>query len=257
MKTRTVCETFYVKLELSDPGMTRGSETAVNSWELPFFFSSAHSYHCFWPNFLQSLVHNSTRLCLLLFANSLPGSVILVFSIPIIPSLAEPMDSSPLAPVTSSFLIRFVDMFCWMGIFIQECPRHHLTNWISSIVSLTVFPSLPWVRGWDRCGALYFCLSLVLLSYPCVCSHPSGSFRSLRQLIQQLLCHCSHPHETESTIQVRATESLVVPWRRKGIAMEIETTTRDIQYLAKARTQLWTLTASVGNSLQGETVWLL
>ncbi|NXO67602.1 CLCN1 protein, partial [Phainopepla nitens] len=30
--------------------------------------------------------------------------------------------------------------------------------------------------------------------------HP-GSFRSLRQLIQQLLCHCSRPHETESTIQ--------------------------------------------------------
>ncbi|NXB70529.1 CLCN1 protein, partial [Donacobius atricapilla] len=29
----------------------------------------------------------------------------------------------------------------------------------------------------------------------------SGSFRSLRQLIQQLLCHCSCPHETESTIQ--------------------------------------------------------
>ncbi|RLV98930.1 hypothetical protein DV515_00010141, partial [Chloebia gouldiae] len=29
----------------------------------------------------------------------------------------------------------------------------------------------------------------------------SGSFRSLRKLIQQLLCHCSHPHETESTIQ--------------------------------------------------------
>ncbi|NWV84969.1 CLCN1 protein, partial [Dasyornis broadbenti] len=29
----------------------------------------------------------------------------------------------------------------------------------------------------------------------------SGSFRSLRQLIQQLLCHCSRPHETESTIQ--------------------------------------------------------
>ncbi|XP_074390972.1 chloride channel protein 1 isoform X3 [Zonotrichia albicollis] len=30
--------------------------------------------------------------------------------------------------------------------------------------------------------------------------HP-GSFRSLRKLIQQLLCHCSRPHETESTIQ--------------------------------------------------------
>ncbi|NWT81956.1 CLCN1 protein, partial [Lanius ludovicianus] len=29
----------------------------------------------------------------------------------------------------------------------------------------------------------------------------SGTFRSLRKLIQQLLCHCSHPHETESTIQ--------------------------------------------------------
>ncbi|NWV20517.1 CLCN1 protein, partial [Origma solitaria] len=29
----------------------------------------------------------------------------------------------------------------------------------------------------------------------------SGSFRSLRQLIQQLLCHCSRPYETESTIQ--------------------------------------------------------
>ncbi|NXQ22746.1 CLCN1 protein, partial [Peucedramus taeniatus] len=29
----------------------------------------------------------------------------------------------------------------------------------------------------------------------------SGSFRSLRNLIQQLLCHCSHPHETETTIQ--------------------------------------------------------
>ncbi|NXE66409.1 CLCN1 protein, partial [Calcarius ornatus] len=29
----------------------------------------------------------------------------------------------------------------------------------------------------------------------------SGSFRSLRKLIQQLLCHCSRPHETESTIQ--------------------------------------------------------
>ncbi|NXI00654.1 CLCN1 protein, partial [Pachycephala philippinensis] len=29
----------------------------------------------------------------------------------------------------------------------------------------------------------------------------SGSFRSLRQLIQQLLCHCSRPQETESTIQ--------------------------------------------------------
>ncbi|XP_019139438.1 chloride channel protein 1 [Corvus cornix cornix] len=29
----------------------------------------------------------------------------------------------------------------------------------------------------------------------------SGSFRSLRQLIQHLLCHCSRPHETESTIQ--------------------------------------------------------
>ncbi|XP_071289225.1 chloride channel protein 1 [Agelaius tricolor] len=30
--------------------------------------------------------------------------------------------------------------------------------------------------------------------------HP-GSFRSLRKLIQQLLCHCSRPQETESTIQ--------------------------------------------------------
>ncbi|NWT18158.1 CLCN1 protein, partial [Vireo altiloquus] len=29
----------------------------------------------------------------------------------------------------------------------------------------------------------------------------SGSFRSLRQLIRQLLCHCSRPQETESTIQ--------------------------------------------------------
>ncbi|NXT98642.1 CLCN1 protein, partial [Buphagus erythrorhynchus] len=29
----------------------------------------------------------------------------------------------------------------------------------------------------------------------------SGRFRSLRQLIQQLLCHSSRPHETESTIQ--------------------------------------------------------
>ncbi|NWT70011.1 CLCN1 protein, partial [Prunella himalayana] len=29
----------------------------------------------------------------------------------------------------------------------------------------------------------------------------SGSFRSLRKLIQQLLCHCSRPRETESTIQ--------------------------------------------------------
>ncbi|NWY26809.1 CLCN1 protein, partial [Pheucticus melanocephalus] len=29
----------------------------------------------------------------------------------------------------------------------------------------------------------------------------SGSFRSLRKLIQQLLCHCSRPHETQSTIQ--------------------------------------------------------
>ncbi|NXJ26660.1 CLCN1 protein, partial [Dicrurus megarhynchus] len=29
----------------------------------------------------------------------------------------------------------------------------------------------------------------------------SGSFRSLRKLIQQLLCHCSRPHETEGTIQ--------------------------------------------------------
>ncbi|XP_030920286.1 chloride channel protein 1 [Geospiza fortis] len=29
----------------------------------------------------------------------------------------------------------------------------------------------------------------------------SGSFRSLRKLIQQFLCHCSRPHETESTIQ--------------------------------------------------------
>ncbi|KAF4794982.1 Chloride channel protein 1 [Turdus rufiventris] len=29
----------------------------------------------------------------------------------------------------------------------------------------------------------------------------SGSFRSLRQLIQQLLCHCSRPHETENTTQ--------------------------------------------------------
>nr|XP_030123376.3 chloride channel protein 1 isoform X1 [Taeniopygia guttata] len=29
----------------------------------------------------------------------------------------------------------------------------------------------------------------------------SGSFGSLRKLIQQLLCHCSRPHETESTIQ--------------------------------------------------------
>ncbi|KAM7064983.1 chloride channel protein 1 [Acridotheres tristis] len=29
----------------------------------------------------------------------------------------------------------------------------------------------------------------------------SGRFRHLRQLIQQLLCHCSRPHETESSIQ--------------------------------------------------------
>ncbi|NWW74428.1 CLCN1 protein, partial [Climacteris rufus] len=29
----------------------------------------------------------------------------------------------------------------------------------------------------------------------------SGNFRSLRQLIQQVLCHCSRPQETESTIQ--------------------------------------------------------
>ncbi|XP_068039054.1 chloride channel protein 1 [Anomalospiza imberbis] len=29
----------------------------------------------------------------------------------------------------------------------------------------------------------------------------SGSFRSLRKVIQQLLCHCSRPHETESTLQ--------------------------------------------------------
>ncbi|NXD21594.1 CLCN1 protein, partial [Spelaeornis formosus] len=38
----------------------------------------------------------------------------------------------------------------------------------------------------------------------------SGSFRSLRQLIQQLLCHCSSPHETESTIQepVEVTETM-------------------------------------------------
>ncbi|XP_063250194.1 chloride channel protein 1 [Prinia subflava] len=38
----------------------------------------------------------------------------------------------------------------------------------------------------------------------------SGSFRSLRQLIQQLLCHCSRPHETESTIQepVEVTETM-------------------------------------------------
>lgn len=31
MKTRTVCQTFYVKLELSDPAMTRGRGTGVNS----------------------------------------------------------------------------------------------------------------------------------------------------------------------------------------------------------------------------------
>ncbi|NXS31036.1 CLCN1 protein, partial [Pomatostomus ruficeps] len=38
----------------------------------------------------------------------------------------------------------------------------------------------------------------------------SGSFRSLRKLIQQLLCHCSRPHETESTIQepVEITETM-------------------------------------------------
>ncbi|NXU38622.1 CLCN1 protein, partial [Drymodes brunneopygia] len=38
----------------------------------------------------------------------------------------------------------------------------------------------------------------------------SGSFRSLRQLIQQLLCHCSRPQETESTIQepVEVTETM-------------------------------------------------
>ncbi|NXC87976.1 CLCN1 protein, partial [Cercotrichas coryphoeus] len=38
----------------------------------------------------------------------------------------------------------------------------------------------------------------------------SDSFRSLRQVIQQLLCHCSRPHETESTIQepVEVTETM-------------------------------------------------
>lgn len=61
---------------------------------------------------------------LLHFANSLPGSIILVLSTPIIPLLAEPMDSSPL----SSCHIQFVDMFCCMGIFILECPRHHLNK---------------------------------------------------------------------------------------------------------------------------------
>ncbi|KAL9866171.1 chloride channel protein 1 [Geothlypis trichas] len=37
-----------------------------------------------------------------------------------------------------------------------------------------------------------------------------GSFRSLRKLIQQLLCRCSRPHETESTIQepVEVTETM-------------------------------------------------
>uniref|UniRef100_A0A8C4U1T0 Chloride voltage-gated channel 1 n=1 Tax=Falco tinnunculus TaxID=100819 RepID=A0A8C4U1T0_FALTI len=58
----------------------------------------------------------------------------------------------------------------------------------------------------DGHGAL--CLSLVLLSYPCVCFHPSGNFRSLRQLIQQLLCHYNRPLEAESAVQVRVTESL-------------------------------------------------
>lgn len=184
-----------------------------------FSFFSFHSYHCFWPNFLRSLAHNSTRPCILLFAYSLAGTIILIFSIPIIPLLAERVDSSPLGTCH----IQFVEMFYCMVIFILECPRHHLPNWMpdcdqpSSIMSLVAFPSLPWLRGCIRCGALYFCLSLVLLSYPRVCSHPSGSFRSLRKLIQQLLCRCSRPHETESTIQVRATQSLVVPQRGKGI----------------------------------------
>ncbi|KFO80448.1 Chloride channel protein 1, partial [Cuculus canorus] len=44
-------------------------------------------------------------------------------------------------------------------------------------------------------------VSLVLLSYASVCFHPSGNFRRLRQLIQQLLCHYNLPLETESTVQ--------------------------------------------------------
>ncbi|NWI96685.1 CLCN1 protein, partial [Pitta sordida] len=38
----------------------------------------------------------------------------------------------------------------------------------------------------------------------------SGNFRSLRQMIQQLLCHCSHPLEREGTVQepVEAVETM-------------------------------------------------
>lgn len=144
------------------------------------FFNLAHCYQFLTKLPPQPCSQQHRALSpLLLLSSSLPGSIILVFSIPIMPLLAEPMDSSPLG--TSH--IQFVDMFCGMGIFILECPRHHLTNWmsdcdwLSSITSLIVFPSLPWVRGCQRCGALYFCLSLVLLSYP----HLFSSFRQIQE----------------------------------------------------------------------------
>lgn len=44
-----------------------------------------------------------------------------------------------------------------------------------------------------------------------VCFHPLGTFRRLRQLIQQLLCRYNRPPETEGAVQVRDSESLGVP----------------------------------------------
>lgn len=69
-------------------------------------------------------------------------------------------------------------------------------------------------------------VSHLLFSYPCVCFHSSGTFRSLRQLIQQLLCHYNRPLETESAVQVRDAGEPSSTLKREGNAMEIEPTTQ-------------------------------
>ncbi|KFP74935.1 Chloride channel protein 1, partial [Apaloderma vittatum] len=60
------------------------------------------------------------------------------------------------------------------------------------------------VLGKETSMSLCIFVSLVLLSYPCICFYPLGNFRSLRQLIQQLLCHYKCPLEAESATQVPA-----------------------------------------------------
>uniref|UniRef100_A0A8B9BLY0 Chloride voltage-gated channel 1 n=1 Tax=Anser brachyrhynchus TaxID=132585 RepID=A0A8B9BLY0_9AVES len=66
------------------------------------------------------------------------------------------------------------------------------------------FPALGKEMGMVLC--IFVSYSFLSLMY--VCFYPSGNFRNLRQLIQQLLCPFNRPLERESDVQVRDTESL-------------------------------------------------